>query len=54
MFSNILEKFTKEQANMRNFAKVLTNSQGKNIYKISDEIGKKLETFNNSHGVEQS
>ena len=32
---------------MRNFAEVLKNSQVKNMNKISDEIGKKLETFNN-------
>ena len=33
---------------MGSFAEVLTNNQAKNINKISDEIGKKLETFNNS------
>ena len=33
---------------MGSFAEVLTNNQTKNINKISDEIGKKLETFNNS------
>ena len=48
-FSNILEKFTIKQANiMGSFAEVLTNNQAKNINKISDKIGKKLETFNNS------
>ena len=48
-FSNILEKFTMKQANiMGNFAEVLPNNQAKNINKISDEIGKKLESFNNS------
>ena len=48
-FSNILEKFTIKQANiMRNFAEVLKNSQVKNMNKISDEIGKKSETFNNT------
>ena len=48
-FSNILEKFTMKQANiMGSFAEVLTNNQTKNIQKISDEIGKKLETFNDS------
>ena len=48
-FSNILEKFTIKQANiMGSFAEVLTNNQTKNINKISNEIGKKLETFNNS------
>ena len=33
---------------MGSFAEVLTNNQTKNINKISNEIGKKLETFNNS------
>ena len=33
---------------MGNFAEVLTNNQDKNINKISNEVGKKLETFNNS------
>ena len=33
---------------MGRFAEVLTNNQAKNINKISDKIGKKLETFNNS------
>ena len=48
-FSNVLGKFTIKQANiMGSFAEVLTNNQTKNINKISDEIGKKLETFNNS------
>ena len=48
-FSNILENLTIKQANiMGSFAEVLTNNQTKNINKISDEIGKKLETFNNS------
>ena len=40
---------TMQQANMKgNFAEVLANNQANNINKISDEIGKKLETFNNS------
>ena len=30
---------------MGNFAEVLTNNQDKNINKISNEVGKKLETF---------
>ena len=48
-FSYILEKFTIKQANVKgNFAEVLINNQATNINKISDEIGKKLETFNNS------
>ena len=48
-FSYILEKFTIKQANVEgNFAEVLINNQATNINKISDEIGKKLETFNNS------
>ena len=33
---------------MGSFAEVLANSQTKNINKISNEIGKKLETFNDS------
>ena len=33
---------------MGSFAEVLTNNQGKNIRKISNEIGEKLETFNDS------
>ena len=33
---------------MGSFAEILTNNQTKNINKISDETGKKLETFNNS------
>ena len=38
---------TMQQANMKgNFAEVLANNQANNINKISDEIGKKLETFN--------
>ena len=38
-----------KQANiMRSFFEVFTNNQAKNINNISDEIGKKLETFNNS------
>ena len=48
-FSNILEKFTIKQADiMGRFAEVLTNNQTKNISKISNKIGKKLETFNDS------
>ena len=48
-FSNILEEFTiKQDDNMRSFAEVVTNNQAKNINKISDEIGKNLETFNDS------
>ena len=51
-FSNILEKFTRKQANiMGNFAEALTNNQAKNINKNCDEIGKKPETFNNSFTV---
>ena len=33
---------------MGSFAEVLTNNQTKNIHKISNGIGKKLETFNHS------
>ena len=48
-FSKILQKFTIKQAEVvGSFAEVLTNNQTKNINKISDKIGKKLETFNNS------
>ena len=48
-FSNILEKFTIKQADiMGNFAEVLANNQTKNINIISNEIGNKLETFNDS------
>ena len=48
-FSNILEKFTIKQANiMGSFADVLTNNETKSVNKVSDEIGKKLKTFNNS------
>ena len=38
-------KFTIKQANiMENLAKIFTNNQAKDINKISDKIGKKLET----------
>ena len=48
-FSNILEKFTIKQADiMRSFAEVFANNKTKNINKISNETGKKLETFNES------
>ena len=48
-FSNILEKFTVKQADiMGSSAEVLANNQTKNINKISNEIGKKLGTFNDS------
>ena len=48
-FSNILEKFTIKQADiMGNFAEVLANNQTKSINKISNEIRKKLGTFNDS------
>ena len=33
---------------MGSFADVLTNTETKNVNKISHEIGKKLKTFNNS------
>ena len=33
---------------MVNFIEVLSNYQAKNINKISAEIGKELETFNNN------
>ena len=46
-FSNILEKFTAKQANiMGNFAEVLAESQSKNMKRISTEIGKQLNSFN--------
>ena len=42
-FSNILEKFTVNQANiMGNFAEVLAENQSKNMNRISSEIGKQL------------
>ena len=48
-FSNILEELTiKQDDNVGGFAEVVTNNQAKNINKISDEIGKNLETFNDS------
>ena len=48
-FSNILEKFTIKQADiMRSFAEVFANNKTKNINKISNETGKKLETLNDS------
>ena len=47
-FCNILEKFKIKQADIiGSFAEVLTNNQAKNINKMKDEIGKKLETFSN-------
>ena len=46
-FSNILEKFTIKPTDiMRSFAEVRANNQTKNINKVSNEIGKKLGTFN--------
>ena len=46
-FSNILEKFTAKMANiMGNFAEVLAENQSKNIRRISTEIGKELNSFN--------
>ena len=36
---------------MRNFTEVLTNSQAKNINKISDEIGKKLENLTRNSSI---
>ena len=48
-FSNILEELTiKQDDNVGGFAEVVTNNQAKNINKISDEIGKNLETFSDS------
>ena len=48
-FSSIFEKFTIKQADiMGSFAEILIKNQAKNINKISDETGKKLETFNDS------
>ena len=45
--SNILNKFTVKQANiMGNFAEVLRENQSKNINRISTEIGKHLNSFN--------
>ena len=46
-FTNILEKFTTKQANiMGNFAEFLTENQTKNMNKISSEIGKQFNNFN--------
>ena len=46
-FFNILEKFTAKQANvMGNFAKVLAKNQSKKMNRISTEIGKQLDSFN--------
>ena len=33
---------------MGNFTEILTNNEEQNINKISNEVGKKLQTFNNS------
>ena len=46
-FSNILETFTAKQANIiGNFAEVLTENQSKNINRITTEIGKQFNSFN--------
>ena len=46
-FSNILEEFTAKQANiMGNFAEVLAENQSKNMNRISTEIVKQLNSFN--------
>ena len=48
-FSNILEKFKIKQADIMGcFAEVLANNQTMNVNKISNDIGKKLETINDS------
>ena len=48
-FSSILEKFTIKQDDiMGSFLEALANNQTKNINKISNEIAKILETFNDS------
>ena len=47
VFSNILEKCTAKQANiMGNFEEVLAENQSKNIHRISTEIGKQPNSFN--------
>ena len=46
-FSNILDKFTAKQVNiMGNFAEALAENQLKNMNRISTEIGKELNRFN--------
>ena len=46
-FSKILEKFTAKQASvMGNFAEVLAENQSKNMNRISTEIGKQINSFN--------
>ena len=53
-FSNILEKFTVNQANiMGNFAEVLAENQSKNMNRISSEIGKQL-TINYRGNLEKN
>ena len=48
-FPDMLGKLTIKQADiMGSFAEVLSNNQTKNINKISNEIGKKSEIFNDS------
>ena len=49
MFFKHPQKFTIKQVDIiGRFAEVLTKNHAKNINKISNEIGKKLETFNDS------
>ena len=52
MFLKNPGKFTMKQANiMDNFAESFTNNQGKNINKISDEIGNKIETVTTNSSI---
>ena len=52
MFLKSPGKFTMKQANiMENFAEIFTNNQAKNINKISDEIGKKIETVTTNSSI---
>ena len=39
---------------MGNFAKTFTNNQAKNINKISDELGKKLETLTTNSSINKN
>ena len=49
MFFKHPQKFTIKQVDIiGRFAEFLTKNHAKNINKISNEIGKKLETFNDS------
>ena len=52
MFLKNPGKFTMKHANiMENFAEIFTNNQGKNINKICDEIGQKIETVTTNSSI---